>query len=154
MAERRMYVPRPTGMFFTYPDQMEAINQLKDNLVVGVLTAKAMDMAVPAAPGQGFVSGRPAIIQKVRAARAGNVSAAAEIQAAKALRAEGLNVYFRTAAGDIGIEGKRTSDFLVGGFRGGFGGTPMEVFSPFTANAGRIAGNSQQSSRRQILPHT
>jgi hypothetical protein len=71
----------------------------------------------------------------------GDESAAAEINAAKALRAEGLNVHFRTAAGDLGVSSQRTSDFLVGGLRGtGAGGIPYEVFSPTTANVGRIVG--------------
>ena len=64
------------------------------------------------------MSGRQVIIEKVVAARSGNAAAAAEIQAARAPRAHGLNVHFRVAAGDVSAEGLPTSDFLVGGFRG------------------------------------
>jgi hypothetical protein len=81
------------------------------------------------------------ILSKARAARAGDGSAEAEISAAKALRAQGQNVHFRTAAGDTGVSGVRTSDFLVGGAKGtGAGGVPYEVFSPTTSNVGRIVG--------------
>lgn len=89
----------------------------------------------------GFVSGRSALRRKVRGARGGDTAAAAEIQAAKALRAEGFNVHFQTAAGDVGVRGVRTSDFLVGGSRGtGIGGVPFDVFSPTTSNVSRLVG--------------
>ncbi len=80
---------------------------------------------------RGSVSGRPEIVRKVRAARAGDLSSAAELEAARALRGIGLEVEFRTPAGDIGVEGIRTSDFLVSG-------TPFEVFAPTTGNANRV----------------
>jgi hypothetical protein len=90
---------------------------------------------------RGFVSGRSEILRKARAAREGDTATAAELQAAKALRAEGLHVHFRTAAGDAGVRSVRTSDFLVGGAPGtGAGGIPFEVFSPTTSNVSRLVG--------------
>jgi hypothetical protein len=79
----------------------------------------------------GRVTGGPEVTRKLRAAKAGDLSAAAEIEAARALRKAGLDVHFRTAAGDIGVQGVRTSDFLINGI-------PFEVFSPTTANPSRI----------------
>jgi hypothetical protein len=90
---------------------------------------------------RGFISGGSAILRKARAARGGDTAAVAEIEAAKALRAAGLHVHFQMAARDTGVQGVRTSDFLVGGARGtGAGGVPFEVFSPATSNVSRVVG--------------
>ncbi|HEX6639491.1 MAG TPA: RHS repeat-associated core domain-containing protein [Thermoanaerobaculia bacterium] len=88
-----------------------------------------------AQPKRGVVSGREEITKKIQAAKAGDLSSAGEIDAAKALRAQGRNVHFRTAAGDLkgtaAVQGQRTSDFLVDGIPGsGTFGTPYEVFTP------------------------
>jgi hypothetical protein len=80
------------------------------------------------------------LLQKIRAARRGDVSAALEIESAGALRSAGLNVHFVKEAGGIPGGVGRTADLLVGGFKGtGIGGAPYEVFSPETANPGAIA---------------
>jgi hypothetical protein len=80
-------------------------------------------------------------VAKAKAAAGGDLSALGELEAAKALRAEGLEVHFRVAAGDVGVQRVRTSDLIVGGAaRTGEGGVPYEVFTPITGNAGRIIG--------------
>ena len=59
-----------------------------------------------------------------------------EIEAAKVLRSEGLNVHFQTA---IGPRGPNTADFLVGGERGtGLGGRATDVFTPITRNSDNV----------------
>ena len=100
----------------------------------------------------GFVSGGRVLAAKVRAAAAGDSSAVAEIEAAKALRSEGRNVHFQEAAGDRGVKGLRTADLLVDGSPGtGAGGTPYEVYSPETASIGGVVrgirGKIAQSDR-------
>ena len=77
------------------------------------------------------------------AASRGDIDALGEINAAKALRAEGINVHLRKAAGDQGIQDVRTADFFVGGERGtGKGGQIFDVFSPSSGNAGRVVGQT------------
>jgi len=66
-----------------------------------------------------------------------------EINSAKALRSEGINVHFRQAAGDQGVKNVRTADFFVGGERGtGSGGQIFDVFSPSSGNSGRVVGQT------------
>jgi hypothetical protein len=89
-----------------------------------------------------FISGDSGeILRKKRAAKGADLSAAGEIEAAKALKNAGINVHFRKAAGDVGIANTRTSDFWVGGLRGsGKGGQVVEVFTPQTDSVRRIVG--------------
>jgi hypothetical protein len=67
-------------------------------------------------------------MQKARAAKAGDVSALGEIEAAKVLRAQGRNVHFQTPTG---LRGPNTADFLVDG-------VPFDVFTPVTKTPGNV----------------
>lgn len=88
-------------------------------------------------PAKGYVSGFREIMGKARAAKAGNVQALGEIQAAKVLRAEGMNVHFQTP---IGQRGPKTADLLVGGERGtGAGADVFDVLTPRTENPANVA---------------
>ncbi|NVB36406.1 hypothetical protein G6O69_01090 [Pseudenhygromyxa sp. WMMC2535] len=84
----------------------------------------------------GVVSGRGEILAKARAAKAGDVQALGEIQAAKVLQAEGKNVHFQTPTGP---RGAGTADLLVGGEAGtGAGGMVMDVLTPRTSNPANV----------------
>lgn len=89
---------------------------------------------------RGFISGDAGVLfAKGRAAAGGDLAALGEINAAKALRAEGMTVHFQAAAGDLGIQGVRTSDVLVGGTaRTRMGGIAYDVLTPVTGKAGNI----------------
>lgn len=120
------------------------------------LGAGAGRISAPALRPRGSISGDAgAIRNRLTAASRGDIDALAELNAARALRAQGINVHFRTAAGDLGIQNVRTSDFLVGGELGtGNGGLAFEVFAPSTANAGRVVSQAAKKlgqSDRLIL---
>jgi hypothetical protein len=87
----------------------------------------------------GFISGDTGVIKQKLIEAVKDTDALGEINAAKALRSEGINVHFRIAAGDQGVQKVRTADFFVGGERGtGNGGQIFDVITPSTSNAGRI----------------
>jgi len=91
----------------------------------------------PSGTGKAYVSGFQEIMPKARAARAGDVQALGEIQAAKTLRSEGQNVHFQTP---VGKRGPGTADFLVSGQRGtGVGGKPTDVLTPRTKIPANVA---------------
>ena len=106
---------------------------------------------------RGYVSGFREIIQRVRASRAGDIGATGEIEAAKVLRAEGIDVHFQRPTGQ---RGPTTADFLVGGERGtGKGGVPPDVLTPRTAKPENvilsIAGKDDQAEHIIVnLRHT
>lgn len=106
---------------------------------------------------KGYVSGYKEIIARARAAKAGDVGAKGEIEAAKALREEGANVHFQTP---VGRRGPNTADFLVGGEKGtGVGGIANDVFTPITEKPPNvllgIAKKSDQSKHIIVnLRHT
>jgi hypothetical protein len=86
----------------------------------------------------GYVSGFKEIWEKAKLARAGNIGAKGEIEAAKALRASGKNVHFQTPVGNRSPAGN-TADFLVGGQKGtGIGGSPVDVLTPIAGKRDSI----------------
>jgi hypothetical protein len=97
-----------------------------------------------------FISGDSSeILRKKRAAKSGDMSAAGEIEAAKALKNAGTNVHFRKAAGDAGIANTRTSDFFVGGYHWNFGRINM---SDITCKCGHSFSDGQiPSPYKQFL---
>jgi RHS repeat-associated protein len=107
------YVPRPTGMFFTYPDQMEAFNQVKDDVVVGILTAKAMDMALPTRAAAPSVTRQP-ITDPARLLRGPQRPSwqQSEIDVAADLRGwQSQQSFMNGRAVDYGLEGSVRPDF-------------------------------------------
>jgi hypothetical protein len=92
----------------------------------------SLDLGGNAAPtARGYVSNFREILARARAAKAGDVGAMGEIEAAKVLRSEGTNVHFQKP---VGPRGPNTADFLVGGEKGtGAGGIATDVLTPRTA---------------------
>jgi hypothetical protein len=106
-------------------------------LRIGGKLAQALGRWRPMISGDASV-----LISKVRLARgtgAAAIAARGELNAARALQLEGQSVHFAAAAGDLGVQGVRTADLLVGGARGtGLGGIAYEVYTPLTANVDNI----------------
>jgi hypothetical protein len=111
---------------------------------VGPANSVSMRVGANALNSRGFITGDAGELRnKLAAANRGDIDALGEINAAKALKAKGINVHFRKAAGDQGIHKVRTADFFVGGEKGtGIGGQIYDVFSPSSSNAGRVVSQT------------